>query len=389
MQHSEDGGRTWSGNRAQAPHADTHGIWINPKDSDHLIIGNDGGINITYDRGRTWDYANTVPLGQFYEIGVDNAMPYKVCGGLQDNNTWCGPSMSMNTQGITNSDWFTIGGGDGFYAQPDPNDPNIVYAESQDGNLLRRNTAHGRDQGHPSARGRGRKAIPLPVEFADPDLVARFEDDLLRRQFRLQIDQSRRYVDKDQPRPDDRRRPQHTADHGQGARQAYAFAPRRRAELSDDHDDRRVAAQSQRPLGRHRRRQSAGHARRPDLEERGRQGARRAEGHLRQPRRRLAAAEGTAYATFDGHRNGDFKVYVYHDDRFWRDVEVDRNRISAKQRRRQRDSRASAQSRSAVRRHGIRHVRLAQSRRTLDAVQAEPADGAGRRHSRSIRARTI
>lgn len=143
MQYSEDGGRTWTGNFSRAPHADTHGIWVNPNDSDHIIQGNDGGINISYDRGRTWDYANTVPLGQFYEIGANNGMPYLICGGLQDNNTWCGPSMSMNPQGITNSDWFTIGGGDGFYAQPDPNDENIIYAESQDGNVLRRNIATG------------------------------------------------------------------------------------------------------------------------------------------------------------------------------------------------------------------------------------------------------
>ena len=143
MQYSEDGGKTWSGNFARAPHADTHAIWIDPNDSNHLIIGNDGGINITYDRGRTWDYANTVPIGQFYEIGVDNGMPYKICGGLQDNNAWCGPSMSFNPRGITNDEWFTIGGGDGFYAQPDPMDTNIVYTESQDGNIIRRNVVTG------------------------------------------------------------------------------------------------------------------------------------------------------------------------------------------------------------------------------------------------------
>lgn len=143
MQYSEDGGKTWSGNFARAPHADTHAIWINPNDSNHLIIGNDGGVNITYDRGRTWDYANTVPLGQFYEIGVDNGMPYKICGGLQDNNAWCGPSMSFNPRGITNDEWYTIGGGDGFYAQPDPMDTSIVYTESQDGNLIRRNVVTG------------------------------------------------------------------------------------------------------------------------------------------------------------------------------------------------------------------------------------------------------
>lgn len=143
LQYSEDGGRTWTGNFSRAPHADVHGIWINPKDSNHVIQGNDGGVNISYDRGRTWDFSNTVPLGMFYEIGVDNSLPYKICGGLQDNNTWCGPSMTTNPQGISNSDWYTIGGGDGFFAQPDPNDPDIVYGESQDGNLFRRNVKTG------------------------------------------------------------------------------------------------------------------------------------------------------------------------------------------------------------------------------------------------------
>ncbi|MEQ1607338.1 MAG: glycosyl hydrolase, partial [Pyrinomonadaceae bacterium] len=143
MQYSDDGGKTWTGAMSRAPHADTHGIWIDPADSNHLIMGNDGGINITYDRGRTWDYANTVPLGQFYEVGADNSIPYKICGGLQDNNAWCGPSQTLSGGGIKNDDWWTIGGGDGFFAQPDPNDPDIVYTESQDGNVLRRNVKTG------------------------------------------------------------------------------------------------------------------------------------------------------------------------------------------------------------------------------------------------------
>ncbi len=170
MQYSEDGGRTWSGNFARAPHADTHGIWINPNDSNHLIIGNDGGINITYDRGVTWDYANTVPLGQFYEIGVDNAMPYRICGGLQDNNTWCGPSMSFNGR-ISNDEWFTIGGGDGFFAQPDPSDTSIVYAESQDGNVLRRNMITGESKSIRPREGEGEKNYRFQWNTPILDLV--------------------------------------------------------------------------------------------------------------------------------------------------------------------------------------------------------------------------
>ncbi len=136
---SDDGGRTFRQNIVTRIHGDYHAMWINPADSNFMIAGSDGGIHITRDRGHTWDFVNTYPLGQFYEIGLDMQRPYHICGGLQDNNAWCGPSATLDARGIQNSDWITVGGGDGFYAQIDPTDPNIVYAESQDGNVLRRN----------------------------------------------------------------------------------------------------------------------------------------------------------------------------------------------------------------------------------------------------------
>jgi photosystem II stability/assembly factor-like uncharacterized protein len=139
MYYSDDGGRTFRQNLVQRIHGDYHAMWIDPHDSDHIITGSDGGVYMSHDRGRTWDFINTIAVGQFYEIGLDMAKPYHICGGLQDNNAWCGPSATMDARGITNSDWITVGGGDGFYAQIDPTDPNIVYAESQDGNVLRRN----------------------------------------------------------------------------------------------------------------------------------------------------------------------------------------------------------------------------------------------------------
>jgi len=139
MYYSEDGGRNFRSNLVQRIHGDHHAMWINPANSDHMIVGSDGGIHFSSDRGRTWDYVNTLALAQFYEIGVDMRKPYFVCGGLQDNGSWCGPSATWFTQGITNEDWYRVGGGDGFYVQIDPTDHNIVYAESQDGNLLRRN----------------------------------------------------------------------------------------------------------------------------------------------------------------------------------------------------------------------------------------------------------
>ncbi len=138
LQVSEDGGRTWNRDDA-APgiHVDHHAIWIDPNDSDHLIIGNDGGVASTFDRGATWRHHNNLAVGQFYAIGVDMRDPYYVCGGLQDNSSWCGPSESVSTYGIRNADWFDVSGGDGFYNKVDPSDPNIIYTESQGGNVSR------------------------------------------------------------------------------------------------------------------------------------------------------------------------------------------------------------------------------------------------------------
>ncbi len=138
MFYSEDGGKTFRTDLVDRIHGDFHALWINPANSAHMIVGSDGGIHWSWDRGRTWEFIDDIPLGQFYEVGVNLDTPYLVCGGLQDNNTWCGPSETLYSDGIPNGEWFTIGGGDGFYAQFDKYDTNIVYAESQDGNLRRR-----------------------------------------------------------------------------------------------------------------------------------------------------------------------------------------------------------------------------------------------------------
>ena len=138
MYYSEDGGKTFSPQRVHGIHGDFHAMWIDPRDSNHLMAGSDGGIHWSYDNGRTWDFVNTIALGQFYEIALDNQKPYKICGGLQDNSSWCGPSNSLTRDGIGNADWELMPGGDGFYAQIDNVEPWIVYTESQDGFLSRR-----------------------------------------------------------------------------------------------------------------------------------------------------------------------------------------------------------------------------------------------------------
>ena len=137
MVYSQDGGKTFVDDWVQTIHGDFHALWINPADSNHMLAGSDGGVHYSYDRGRTWDFVNTMALGQFYEIGYDMETPYNIYGGLQDNGSWGGPVRTLYRRGITNEDWFRVGGGDGFYTQVDPNDPTTVYVESQNGNVSR------------------------------------------------------------------------------------------------------------------------------------------------------------------------------------------------------------------------------------------------------------
>ncbi|GAG03698.1 unnamed protein product, partial [marine sediment metagenome] len=118
-------------------HPDHHALWIDPSNPLHLIDGNDGGIDITYDGGKNWHPIQHMALAEVYQIGFDMRKPYYVYCGLQDNGSWGGPSASIDTAGITNADWYTIGGGDGFYAQVDPTDPNIIYRNYQMNGLSR------------------------------------------------------------------------------------------------------------------------------------------------------------------------------------------------------------------------------------------------------------
>lgn len=134
---SDDGGKNFRDDGAPGVHSDHHALWIDPSNSNHLIMGSDGGISVTFDRARNWRMYDNLPIGQFYEIGVDMRDPYYVCGGLQDNGSWCGPSATYSRRGILNADWYNIHGGDGFYTQIDPDDHTVVFAESQNGNISR------------------------------------------------------------------------------------------------------------------------------------------------------------------------------------------------------------------------------------------------------------
>ncbi|MFN7119263.1 MAG: VPS10 domain-containing protein [Saprospiraceae bacterium] len=143
---SDDGGKTWKSINGDNVHADHHALWVNPKRPGHLILGNDGGINISYDDGEHWIKCNTPSVGQFYAVAVDNARPYNVYGGLQDNGVWMGPS---NT--VENTEWHDSGqypyksimGGDGMQVAVDTRDNATVYTGFQFGNYFRINTKTG------------------------------------------------------------------------------------------------------------------------------------------------------------------------------------------------------------------------------------------------------
>ncbi|MEM7552266.1 MAG: glycosyl hydrolase [Bacteroidota bacterium] len=148
MHRSEDGGKTFTKVGEDFKHVDNHCLWINPNDSEHLLAGCDGGIYETWDRGKTWNYKPNLPVTQFYKVAVDNREPfYHIYGGTQDNFSLGGPSRTNSGQGIVNSQWYVTHGGDGFESQIDPENPDIVYAQSQYGVLVRYDHRSGEEKG--------------------------------------------------------------------------------------------------------------------------------------------------------------------------------------------------------------------------------------------------
>lgn len=137
LEESTYGGITFERQRLNNVHVDHHAMWIDPADPEHQVLGNDGGVYITWDDGDTWVHQN-IPASQLYEVDVDSTkVPYHVCGGHQDNGTWCGPSRTRERIGITEYDWYSFWGGDGFHSAVAPDDPNWRYGESQYGNMGR------------------------------------------------------------------------------------------------------------------------------------------------------------------------------------------------------------------------------------------------------------
>lgn len=142
--YTEDGGKTWKRLEFTDRHVDDHALWINPDNSNHMLIGGDGGVYETYDRGANWEFKENLPATQFYRVAVDNDEPfYNVYGGTQDNATLGGPSQTLSEDGITNADWIVTVFGDGFVTQIDPENPDIVYSEWQYGNIIRYDKKNG------------------------------------------------------------------------------------------------------------------------------------------------------------------------------------------------------------------------------------------------------
>ena len=140
---SEDGGKTFREDRFAKVHPDTHALAIDPRNPARMLLGTDGGVYQTYDRATSWTHVNTMAIGEFYRVAVDDSAPYRICGGLQDNVNWVGPSATRSKDGVTNAEWINIGGGDGFYCVFDPSDRHVVYAESQQGFVHRMHLGSG------------------------------------------------------------------------------------------------------------------------------------------------------------------------------------------------------------------------------------------------------
>lgn len=178
LHHSEDAGRTFVMTGESNKHVDNHAIWIDPDNTDHWIVGCDGGVYETYTHAKEWKYYSNLPIIQFYKVTTDNATPfYNIYGGTQDNNSMGGPSATTNVAGLLNSDWYITNGGDGFESACDWSNPSIAYAQAQYGWLVRYDKVSGEKVPIQPMPGKGEEAYrwnwdaPLIVSSHDPSVL--------------------------------------------------------------------------------------------------------------------------------------------------------------------------------------------------------------------------
>ena len=201
---SEDGGKSFSGAGFNfgSYHSDTHAFWIDPANSDHLMLGTDGGVYVSWDRGGRWMFLRTLPVSQPYRVALDEAQPYNVYGGFQDNGCWYGPSSGGG--GIGNDEWKNFGFGDGMYAFPDPTDANVIFWEYQGGEIYKffRKTKETKQiRPYPSKSGQD---PPVQLGVAVRGFPGGSAPAAGRRAVPLRVDRSGRVVAADFGRPDDR-----------------------------------------------------------------------------------------------------------------------------------------------------------------------------------------
>ncbi len=380
---SEDGGKTFRTDVARTTHVDHHAMWIDPRDSNHLIIGNDGGCYISHDRGKAWDFVANLPVAQFYAIAADMREPfYYVYGGTQDNRSWGAPSATRNRAGITNADWYQTVGGDGFYSAVDYSDPNIVYAESQEGGVVRYDAKSGERKaikpqpapGKPPYRWNWSAPIlvsphdPKTVYFAanflfkSPDRGDSWQalgGDLTRQRNRDTLPMMGKVWDRTAIS-----RHEGTAPYGNIS--TLDESPLKKGLLYVGTDDGLVQVS----------RDGGGTWTKidkfPGVPD---------ETYVS----RVTASpieEGTVFATFDGHRSNDFKPYVLKSTDYGASWHVD-HRQPARVGFGVCDSPAPAQRIAALCRNGIRCVCVDRRRRRMDAAQEQPADRCRARSDRS------
>jgi len=186
---SDDGGVTFRSRGMKAVHPDCHAMWIDPRNGRHVLLGTDGGVNETWDRAANWRFMDNMPIGEFYDVATNMREPfYDIYGGLQDNQSWGGPSRtrfeidswlddSREGHGVMNEQWFVLGGGDGFHVAADPSNPDIVYYESQGGELIRQDLSNGRERALKPSNNEGEQVFrfnwntPFVISPHDPSVL--------------------------------------------------------------------------------------------------------------------------------------------------------------------------------------------------------------------------